>query len=79
MALFPPPSYQPSMPEEMKTKAETTIKPGTCMYILIKHNSHVTLASIPGRTEDGPGIDCLRMRHLLPRKWVIRILLYYAQ
>ena len=31
------------------------------------------LASIPGRTfsEDGPGIDCLRMRHLLPRNWVI--------
>ncbi len=26
---------------------------------------YMLLASIPGRTEDGPGIDCLRMRHLL--------------
>ncbi len=25
-------------------------------------------ASIPGRTEDGPGIDCLRMRHINPQK-----------
>ncbi len=26
------------------------------------------LASIPGRAEDGPGIDCLRMRHINPQK-----------
>ncbi len=31
------------------------------------------LASIPGCTEDGPGIDCLRMRYLLLRNWVIWI------
>ncbi len=37
------------------------------------------LASIPGRTEDGPGIDCLRMRHIIPRNWGLRITSYYAQ
>ncbi len=30
------------------------------------HQARGNLA-IPGRTEDGPGIDCLRMCHLLPR------------
>ncbi len=44
----------------------------------IHHKSSWLLASIPGRSSSkrGPGIDCLRMRHLLPRKWVIRIPLY---
>ncbi len=39
----------------------------------------LVLASIPGRTEDGPGIDCLRMRHIIPRNWGLRITSYYAQ
>ena len=43
MALFPPPSYQPmaSLPEETKTKAEGTIKPGIHMTLPIYFNIHV--------------------------------------
>ncbi len=37
---------------------------------------HQYLALIPGRTEDGPGIDCLRIRHIITRKWGLRIASY---
>ena len=37
------------------------------------------LASIPGLTEDRPGINCLRMRHIIPRNWGLWITSYYAQ
>ncbi len=40
------------------------------------HCTHAPLASIPGRTEDGPGIDCLRMRHIIPRNWGLWITSY---
>ncbi len=45
--------------------------------MLLRSHSALNVASIPGRTEDGPGIDCLRMRYLLPRNWVIWITSYY--
>ncbi len=36
---------------------------------------------IPGRSSSkrGPGIDCLRMRHIIPRNWGLRISSYNAQ
>ncbi len=36
-------------------------------------HAYTVLASIPGRTEDGPGIDCLRMHHIIPRNWGLQI------
>ena len=45
-------------------------------YLCPAKPAHHMLASIPGHTEDGPGIDCLRMRHIIPRNWGLRITSY---
>ncbi len=42
---------------------------------LIVSTPPFTIASIPGRSssKSGPGIDCLRMRHIIPRNWGLRV------
>ncbi len=67
----------------VKYNATTHVKPikyNTTKYALryMYTRGTYTTSLIPGRTEDGPGIDCLtmRMRHIIPRNWGLWITSY---